>query len=265
MPDIDAVLLGKESETLATQIACVDSAQQFQIKVAASFEAVEQCIDKQNADSSVLFLSGDDVLHHVKNASDFVQVVVVSELKERASELLSLGATDFLPLPLSSARLHRCLDHFAQLVSLRAAKQQNDRIDALLRRKNGMSIAAFLSALENLKSSSLNELCSTLCVKSGSDWIRLNLEEILWFEAAGDYVCIYTQSGSHIVCRPLKQFENELCGDTFKRVSRSVIVNLANVKGFTQCHNGGLQANIQGDHQVKVGRRYRHTLDMVSP
>jgi len=267
---VNAVLVGEHTETLATLIACVDTEQQFQMSQTKAFETARLCVEGELPLNTVLFITDEKAwaclrAYLTSLTTDTVPFyfVLLSLSSDTACEAFDFGALDFMRPPLSSIRLQSCLNRIIHQFGLNEAQQKNDKIDHLLRQRNGSSLNTFLSALEHAECHSISELCSALFVKTGSSWTRLNLREILWLEAAGDYVCIYTQSGAHIVCRPLKYFENELCNDVFKRVSRSVIVNLNNVKGFTHCQNGGLEAQIRGDHNVKVGRRYRHTLDTV--
>jgi len=269
MQRVNAVLVGKDTDTLATQIACVDTARQFQIRLIEAHEAAEYCAKGARLQNTVLFISGEHAWAQLKDSIRALSgekiplCFVLLSSNNDACEAFDLGVLDFLLFPLINDRLQTCLSRITGHLQMLRAQQNNDKLDTLLRQRSGGSLNTFLTALENGESLSINELCSVLFVKTGTSWIRLNLNEILWFEAAGDYVCIYTRTGSHVVCRPLKYFEMELCGEVFIRISRSVIVNLSNVKGFASCQNGGLKAQIDGDFKIKVGRRYRPVLDTI--
>jgi len=58
---------------------------------------------------------------------------------------------------------------------------------------------------------------------------RLNLDEINYLEAKGDYVRIYQNEKTYAVRSSLKSIEEKLPGKTFIRVHRSFIVNIGRI------------------------------------
>ncbi|WP_175633942.1 LytR/AlgR family response regulator transcription factor [Pedobacter ghigonis] len=58
---------------------------------------------------------------------------------------------------------------------------------------------------------------------------RLNLDEINYLEAKGDYVKIYQNEKTYAVRSSLKSIEEKLPGKTFIRVHRSFIVNIGRI------------------------------------
>jgi two-component system LytT family response regulator len=48
----------------------------------------------------------------------------------------------------------------------------------------------------------------------------VQLDDITWIEATGDYMCVYTSEGKHSKRKTLKQFEQELDPTLFPRVNR---------------------------------------------
>jgi two-component system LytT family response regulator len=263
-----AVLLGQGAELLALQLNQVEAAGAMDIEIQLAEQPSWTSIDNSDFNRTVYFFSGSSA---VENASAFVDTtrltcnsnplfVVQSAQKSAACDAYELGALDFLLTSPLMSRLQACIERVVRAIALTNAEQQVHKLDGLLQKKNGTSLSAFEQVLEHTHGTSVDKLKSTICLKSGVDWVRLNLQDILWLEAAGDYVCVYTQDTSHIVCKPLKYFEQQLCSDIFKRISRSVIVNLANVDRIAPNQQGALEAHIKGDVRVKVGRRYRHQL-----
>jgi DNA-binding LytR/AlgR family response regulator len=70
---------------------------------------------------------------------------------------------------------------------------------------------------------------NTLFVKSDYKLLKVDLNEVLYFEGMKDYVKIYSQNQQHpiISLMSLKSLENKLPANRFMRVHRSFIVNLS--------------------------------------
>ncbi|MFH6982488.1 LytR/AlgR family response regulator transcription factor [Marinoscillum luteum] len=97
-----------------------------------------------------------------------------------------------------------------------------------------------------------------LFVKSESLLINLNLKEILYVEAYGDYVKIHTKERTHVVYGKLKDTEESLPESEFVRVHRSFIVRIDKIKNIDQ---GNLQIE---DKIIPVSASYRaHLLESI--
>ena len=143
--------------------------------------------------------------------------------------------------------------------------RRHQELDKLLNRKTGNSIDGFMHNLEVSTAAPLSELQQTISLKSGSEWLRVRLDSILWIEAVGDYMCVHTQEGNHIIRKTLKQFEEELDRQNFPRVSRSAIVNLGKLSKLTPNSNGEYIAHLSSGEQIKVSRKYKFKLDELRP
>lgn len=69
------------------------------------------------------------------------------------------------------------------------------------------------------------EIIDHITVKDGARIHILPLDEILYIQAAGDYVTLYTPTGEHIKEQTMKYFEQQLDSLGFVRIHRSCIVN----------------------------------------
>lgn len=78
--------------------------------------------------------------------------------------------------------------------------------------------------------------------KSGRKMNRFVLDDILYAEAYGTYIKVYTLTGPVIINQRLKTLENELPGDRFVRIHKSFIINVQ--------HLSHLEA-----HQVQVSTK----------
>jgi two-component system LytT family response regulator len=103
----------------------------------------------------------------------------------------------------------------------------------------------------------------TLSVKSGSRIVRIDIDDIAWIDAAGDYVCIHTTDETHIVRETLNELERRLDPQRFARVHRSTIVNLVNVKAMRPHFNGEYFLVLNSGREVKLSRSYKDKLRLL--
>lgn len=69
------------------------------------------------------------------------------------------------------------------------------------------------------------ELLDRISVKDGSRIHLIQLDELLYIQASGDYVTLFTSDGQYVKEQTMKYFESHLPERTFIRIHRSCIVN----------------------------------------
>lgn len=196
-----------------------------------------------------------------KSTAPVPKVVFVTAFGEFALNAFEFQAFDYLLKPFSDDRLASCLTKLVDSFFDRDVVQQHLKLDELLSRKTGNSMDGFMRNLEVTSGGSMSELQRTVSMKSGTEWIRVRLDDILWIEAAGDYMCVHTLEGTHIIRKTLKQFEQELSPNLFPRVNRSAMINLSKLKRLTPNSNGEYLALLTSGDSVKVSRKYKFKLE----
>ncbi|MFQ5446945.1 MAG: LytR/AlgR family response regulator transcription factor [Saprospiraceae bacterium] len=91
-------------------------------------------------------------------------------------------------------------------------------------------------------------------IKSDGQFIKIKLDDVLYFESEKDYVFIYTTQKRYLTLLSLKQLEKELPPDKFVRVHRSFIVSLDKVDLID-----GNRLVIK-DKQIPVSRRLQEAI-----
>lgn len=268
MDVISAIIV--DDEPLAREGLCV------RMQDAKDFRILAKCGDGQQAirairehrpdvvfmDIEMPGLSGLELVTSLQaEQATMPEVVFVTAFDNFALQAFEQQAFDYLLKPVSDERLEACLQKIRQARRANRALDERQQLDSLLGRKTGKSLDGFLQTLEQSTQPGMQELQQTLSIKCGSEWIRTALADILWIEAAGDYLCIYTQSGNHIARKTLKQMESELDARQFLRVNRATIVNLSHISRLTPNSNGEYLAQLASGQQIKVSRRYKFRLD----
>ena len=190
-----------------------------------------------------------------------IKIVFVTAFREFAINAFDFKAFDYLLKPFCDERLNRCIENLFDAFTQSDLLEQHKKLGVLLNRKTGNSIDGLLHNLEVAAQSSLNDLQQTISLKNGSEWLRVKLDSIAWIEAAGDYMCVHTLEGTHIIRKTLKQFEQELDQKRFPRVNRSAMVNIHKLMKLTPNSNGEYVAQLSTGDRVKVSRKYKFRLD----
>lgn len=93
-----------------------------------------------------------------------------------------------------------------------------------------------------------------LFVKTSDKIIRLALEEILFAEAYGNYVKLYTSRERHLLPQPLGQLHEYLPTNQFVRIHKSYLVALRHIDSIE-----GNRVKV-GEEQLPVGKVYKREL-----
>lgn len=99
-----------------------------------------------------------------------------------------------------------------------------------------------------------NEGNDFITVKSGTEFRRLLLEDILYIEGSGNYVTFATDKGKVLSLMKLKELEEILTEPGFLRIHKSYIIPLSKVDVFES-----FLVKI-GDKKIPIGNAYRDKL-----
>lgn len=259
-----------DDEPLAIEGLCLRLALDGRVKVVAQCASAKQALlDFDQWTPDIIFLdiempemSGLELAKNIKqHAQVMPKIVFVTAFREFAINAFDFKAFDYLLKPFTDERLSQCIDNLFETFADSELIQQHKKLGQLLNRKTGNSIDGLLQNLEVTNQSSLTELQHTISLKNGSEWLRVKLDAIIWIEAAGDYMCVHTLEGTHIIRKTLKQFEQELDDKYFPRINRSAMVNITKLVKLTPNSNGEYIALLSSGASVKVSRKYKFRLD----
>jgi len=173
------------------------------LEVRATFTAPEQAVSwlVENLENAVdlLFLDvempGMTGIELLRSLPYKPQVIIISASTEYAVQSYDLAVTDYLLKPV------RDYSRFLMAVN---------RALANIRKDPARQDDSFFVRIDSLL-------------------LRLNIEEILWIEAFGDYIKIQTSDKVHTVYATLKKVEEKITDKRFVRVHRSFIVNVTKI------------------------------------
>lgn len=87
-------------------------------------------------------------------------------------------------------------------------------------------------------------------IDKGMSYVKL--EDIYYFEAAGNYTYLYTKDGKLLVCENLKACQDKMSGTPILRIHKSYLINMQNVKKWES-----EQVLLMNDARFTLGRLYK--------
>jgi len=182
-------------EGLIKKTSHLDLKGSFENAIAASQFLNNAAIDIIFLDIEMPFMSG---LEFIKTLNKQPQIILISGNKEYALDAFEYNVTDYLLKPITS--YERFLD---------AVKKAENNI---------------------VNKESYTTKDEYIFIKAGSAKVKLNVTDINYIEAFGDYIKIYTPDRVHVVYTTLKSFLSELNREDFVQTHRSYVVRLDKIE-----------------------------------
>lgn len=167
--------------------------------IEANDELHKKEVDLLFLDIQMPDLTGTEFIRSLKNPP---AVIFTTAYRDYAIEGFELNALDYLVKPISFQRFLKAAN---KALSFFEMQRQH--------RPTGIDQEYFF-------------------IKCDGQFIKIKLEEVLYFESEKDYVFIYTESKRYLTLLSLKQLEKELPSDRFLRVHRSFLVSLEKIESM---------------------------------
>jgi len=154
-----------------------------------------------------------------------IEVIIISGNSDYALKAFDYDVTDFLLKPLKYDRFNNAI--------LKVLKKQS------------------------YKGNIIEEDVEFLIVRSNMKKKSINIKEIKWVEALGDYIKIITDKEKVTALSTMKSISDKLPNDRFLRIHRSYIVNLNKVEKFS-CTTVEID-----EHQIPMSRKQKPKLEFL--
>jgi len=178
-------------------------------------------------------------------------IVFVTAFDEFALKAFEAQALDYLLKPVDETRLAATLQRVRERLAERRASDESGRLRNLLKTVAPQAVS---TSAEEVGPGRYEKL---LNVKDRGQIFRVDVESIERIDAAGDYMCIHTGGQTLILRETMKDLERRLDPRKFRRIHRSTIVNLDQVRQVKPHTNGECYLVLSSGAQVKVSRSYR--------
>jgi two-component system LytT family response regulator len=176
----------------------------------------------------------------IENMPVLVFVTAYDQYTLRAFEVHAL---DYLLKPFDQQRLGQALKWAKQQVT--AAHSQKSALRGLI------------------KDTASQRPLKRLPIKAGGRFIFLDLDEIDYIEAAGNYLCVHAGQKEFLTRETMASCEQKLQSSEFVRIHRSVIINRRRVKELKPWFTGEYVVVLSTGKELTLSRGYRHRLQLL--
>ena len=207
-------------------------------------------------------VNGFDVIKELQ--ADLMPIVIFCTGYQRyALDAFDLHAVDYLLKPVDAGRLLRAVQRAQLRLSDEDEVVQDKRpllgaIDEIARRVSGRSDDR--SPQKTTAETPVSD--RKIAIKDQHSTVLIDIDDIDWVDAAGDYMCIHVKGETLIMRSTLKSLMAKLDPDQFKRIHRSTLVNLKRIVKVTPLPKGEYILEIDCDAQLKVSRNYREAIKL---
>jgi two-component system LytT family response regulator len=169
-------------------------------------------------------------------------VVIVTAFDQHAIHAFEAGAVDYLLKPVSEARLLKAVE--------RAERLLNRPVEAAEQVAKIASVSTPSSPAKSRK----------IVGRSGPDYILLDADEVLAFQAERELVWIITPKQRLLAAQSLRAIEKRLGEPQFQRVHRNAIVNVNQIRKMTALSSQRWLITLHNSLQLVVSKRQAHKI-----
>jgi len=187
-------------------------------------------------------MDGFDVLQSF-DIGELPQIVFVTAFDEYALKAFEVAAVDYLLKPFDAERFAAAVDRVKQ--KLRAGS--TEALEAQVRK--------LLSTVGRGSHGTRR-----LLVKSRDRGQLVEVADIAWIHAAGNYVELHVGGKEYLLRETLEGMGRQLDGETFLRVHRSFIVNARFIDEIQPESHGDHLILMKDGAKIRLSRRYRDRL-----
>lgn len=222
-------------------------------------------VDLMFLDIEMPGLSGFQVIDEILTRKlTMPMVVFATAFDQYAIKAFEVHALDYILKPMDEARLSKTIDKVRQHIKSSTDADHKFKLIQLVSNVTGNDYQQILTELTNDQQVSVSHYSDILAIKDAGEVSRIPVKDIIWIDAAGDYMCVHTsneqnnnQQRTHILRKTMKQLEISLDPKLFIRNHRSTIVNKIYIDKFCSQANGEYLLVLKNGKELKVSRSYK--------
>lgn len=175
-------------------------------------------------------------------------VVFVTAHDEHALRAFEVHALDYVLKPFGRPRLRAAVRRAVRRLDAEDAWSLRHTLAALVRGRRATAEGG------GLETDAIAAPITRLAVRRNDRTLLVDVEDVDWIEAVGDYVRLHTARGVHLLADRMHALEERLDPARFLRIHRSTIVNLARVRAVQRADDGGGIIHLDSGVQLRVAR-----------
>lgn len=181
-------------------------------------------------------------------------IIFVTAFHQYAVKAFEVRALDYLLKPVKKERLAEAIARVVARAEPQPNKQQLLEVADIV--QNAATTPPTDTATYRIEQ-------EKLLIQDGHHPAQLiPYRDILWIDAAGDYMCVHTSSETFVMRARMKSLINEVLPDGFIRIHKSTIVNLQHVAKLEPLINSEYNLILVNSKSLKVSRTYSRQLKL---
>jgi len=172
-------------------------------------------------------------------------IVIVTAFDQHAIQAFEAGAIDYLLKPVRETRLQKAIE--------RAQSLRDHPIEI------ANEIARIAAAAEEPNPSRGRKIVG----RSGSEYVLLDLDEVLAFQAEGEIVWIISAKQRLMSTQSLRALQERFQDQQFQRVHRNAIVNVNHVRKMSALTSQRWLITLSNSLQITVSKRQAHSIRRI--
>lgn len=184
-------------------------------------------------------VNGFDVISNIE-VETMPFVIFVTAFSEYAVKAFEVNALDYIHKPFDKERLTKAIEKAKSVLESYDEKKMREKLEQLINSEPAKG-----------------DIIERFVIKSGSNIYIVKTEDVLWIEAAGNYVNIITENKKHLLRSTMSGLINRLNEDIFYQIHRSTIVNLNVVERIEESNYGDYKVVLKGGEELKMSRNFK--------
>lgn len=182
-------------------------------------------------------LSGLEVVRRLSSGSQWPVIVIVTAYDQYAIQAFEAGAVDYLLKPVSQERVAQAVERARRLVRQTA------------------QVAESIARIHEVAEQPGVNRSRKIVGKSGEEYVLLNTDEVLAFQAENDVVWIVTAKRRFLATQTLRTLEEKLRNTSFRRIHRNALVNLDHVRKMSALSSQRWLVTLNNQMEFIVSKR----------
>lgn len=206
-------------------------------------------------------MDGFEVLRQL-STSNMPAVIFVTAFNEFALKAFEANALDYLLKPINDERLAEAVARARCDNDEKHADEHRQKLLKFVCELTGKELS--LDAALRAASGESERYPKRLAIRDGAETACVEVDEIDWVDAAGDYMCVHAAGKTHVLRGTMKRLEALLNPDIFVRVHRSAIVNRHRVRSMRPHRNGEYFLSLDQNVELKLSRKYKGNIERIA-
>ena len=186
-------------------------------------------------------MSGFEVVRNLTGKAPPI-VIIVTAFDQHAVQAFEAGAIDYLLKPVHDARLQKAVERARSL------------------RHQPLEIANLAAKIAAAAEPSAIPAGRKIVARNGADYLLLEAEEVLAFQAERELVWIITPKQRLLATQPLCGIEQRLPASQFQGVHRNAVVNVNHIRKMSALSSQRWLITLSNALQIVVSKRQAHNI-----